>query len=147
MRLQIDEMFDRINVVGERIDWEQDYETLSGPQQVFRSVWNMNAEIQNGGFWQYFWNSSGELVPHILTSLHSIEAHGVTAIVAQAIEVIGPLPWTDTDARRAAMDVRADEIENSLNALDDAYCAKIDDLILALHNYATRHATELNFPA
>ena len=39
---------------------KQDFATQSIPQQVFSSVWALEAEVNNGGFSQYFLNDSCE---------------------------------------------------------------------------------------
>src|SRR5450755_1445988 len=39
---------------------KQDFATQSTPQQLFSSVWAVEAEVNNGGFSQYFLNDSCE---------------------------------------------------------------------------------------
>jgi hypothetical protein len=39
---------------------KQAFATQSAPQQVFSSIWAVESEVNNGGFSQYFLNSSCE---------------------------------------------------------------------------------------
>lgn len=39
--------------------WRVNYEALSRAEQIFLMIWELEAEVNNGGFHQYFSNSSG----------------------------------------------------------------------------------------
>ena len=47
-----DSVFDRYGKLG--------YEKLTWPEKVFVCVWGLEGEVNNGGFDQYYFNSSGD---------------------------------------------------------------------------------------
>ncbi len=44
---------------------KQEFAVQSLPQMVFSSIWAVESEVNNGGFSQYFLNSSAETAPFI----------------------------------------------------------------------------------
>lgn len=52
--------------------WRVDYHQLSPPERVFRAIWELEGEANNGGLDQYFFNSSGSLVPDVVDALKTI---------------------------------------------------------------------------
>ena len=58
-----DLVFNRYATVG--------YGELSRPEKVFVCVWGLEGEVNNGGFDQYYFNSSGD---HALDTIESLEA-------------------------------------------------------------------------
>jgi hypothetical protein len=44
------------------------------PQKVFTAIWKVEAEVNNGGFSQYFWNSSNESAHFVVQALEMIGA-------------------------------------------------------------------------
>src|SRR5215472_12379335 len=54
--------------------WRLDYKDLSAPERVFLVIWELESEVNNGGFQQYFHNSSGALAPHAVDALKTLGA-------------------------------------------------------------------------
>src|ERR1044072_2165956 len=78
----------------------EELEGLSPADQVFLSVWTFYMEFYNGGFWQYFANSSGRLVPSLVGSLRTIGAGDVAMIAQEAIDNVGKgVVWENKDER------------------------------------------------
>jgi Domain of unknown function (DUF4375) len=42
---------------------KQDFARQSLPQKVFSAIWALESELNNGGFSQYFLNSTGDSTP------------------------------------------------------------------------------------
>jgi len=57
------------------------YDGLGSAEQVFRSIWELEAEVNNGGFPQYFENSSGRIAPYAEAALRAIAATRAADIV------------------------------------------------------------------
>jgi hypothetical protein len=88
--------------------WSQDYASLPQAKRVCVVIWELEAQVNNGGFHQYFWNYSGRLASEAVDALLAIGAPAMAAIVRDAITVVGGgLPWRDADARQAHMDALA----------------------------------------
>jgi Domain of unknown function (DUF4375) len=48
---------------------KQDFARQSLPQKVIVAIWAIESEVNNGGFSQYFLNSSGESAPFVVEAL------------------------------------------------------------------------------
>lgn len=85
------------------------------PQKVFSSVWALESEVNNGGFSQYFQNSSAETSPFVAEALGLIGAPRTADICRRAIRLAFPagLPPTGETIRTAASDL-ADDVLNGL---------------------------------
>ncbi|MGD0401109.1 MAG: DMP19 family protein [Syntrophobacteraceae bacterium] len=128
--------------------WRVNYDALSVPERFFRAIWELEAEVNNGGFHQYFSNSSGRLVPDVIDALHAIGAIQMANIVGRAIEAVGPdVSWSDDTARQARMDDLSPEIVEALNDLGQAFYAYPDNLTALLYRYVVAHKGEIGAPA
>jgi hypothetical protein len=124
--------------------WRLAYSALTPAEQVFRAVWEVESEINNGGFNQYFFNSSGALVPYGASALRAIGADAMASILERAIEAVGPgIDWEDDDKRRAHIcDLTGDVVE-ALEGLDQEFYAYPDNLTGLLYEYTRKHADEI----
>src|SRR5437762_10408868 len=68
--------------------WRVDFDDLSRAEQVFRVIWELEAEVNNGGFHQYFSNSSGDSAFAVVDALKGVGAHHAARIAADANGVI-----------------------------------------------------------
>ena len=62
---------------------KEDFSAQSIPQKVFSSIWALEAEVNNGGFSQYFFNSSGETAEFVAEALDTIGASNTAAMQAR----------------------------------------------------------------
>jgi len=69
---------------------KQNFATQSTPQQVFSSVWAVEAEVNNGGFSQYFLNDSCETAVFVAKALDTIGAPRTADICRRAIATAFP---------------------------------------------------------
>lgn len=124
--------------------WDQEIAEMSGPRAVFRLVWELEAQVNNGGFAQYAHNSSGAGATRVVNALKSIGANRMAELVSQAIARLGDLPWQDDDARREAAAALDDETLSQLHALDNAFFRYDDNLTELLFDYVI--ANSADFP-
>jgi len=82
-----------------RVDFDQQPEV----QKVFSATWELESQVNNGGFDQYFRNSESAVIAYAPVALRTIGAATCAAIVERAIETIAPLPPTQ-DGRDDALD-------------------------------------------
>jgi hypothetical protein len=112
-------------------------------QRAFALVWELEAEVNNGGFHQYFFNSSGRHGPEVAALLDTIGAANCAQLVRQATDLAGPdFPWPDIGARRRALRAAPPELEAALDALDAAFYAYPDDVAALLEAHVVRHRTD-----
>ncbi|MBV9657323.1 MAG: DMP19 family protein, partial [Verrucomicrobia bacterium] len=101
---------------------------LSPTEQVIMAVWSLKAEVNNGGFGQYFANSSGEHAETAAAALQHIGAERTRGLLLRAIAIIGGSPppgQTDRQLLLSRLPVRA---LAQLHELDLAFYDKPDDL-------------------
>jgi hypothetical protein len=51
------------------------------------NTWLVEAEVYNGGFNQYFWNSGGELAPGAVAGFHLMGLESLARLMERAIEI------------------------------------------------------------
>ena len=122
---------------------KQDFATQSTPQQVFSSVWAVEAEVNNGGFSQYFLNDSCETAVFVAKALETIGAPQTADICKRAITTAFPagLPPAPKAISTAAADFPDDVLEQ-LGALDNEFFAYPHNLTDLLFAYVSKHPEE-----
>ncbi|WP_162914316.1 DMP19 family protein [Taklimakanibacter lacteus] len=123
--------------------WRLDYDHLSPPERVFRAVWELEAEVNNGGFHQYFFNSAGNLAHHVVEALRAIGATAMAGIAQRAIKAAGYDASESHQVRRERVAALAPEPLEMLDALDQEFYAYPDNLTALLYEYVTEHSQEM----
>jgi hypothetical protein len=113
---------------------------LTEPQLYFLTLSWLDAEVQNGGFSQYYFNSSGELAAHAVKAAKAVGATELAGIIREANALFGTGgPDQDRDKR---MDQLSKIDQEALHLLDSRYykCPeKMDEL---LPRFVAAHATD-----
>lgn len=123
------------------------FDDLSEAQGTLAAVWELEQEFYNGGFLQYFQNSSGDRVPVICAILERVGAHAVIPIVQRAMALAGPyIPWADDEKRFYALAALDRETKSALYNLGDEFSASLDDLNLLLFHYLRQHRDAFEAP-
>ena len=98
------------------------FDGLTEPEQAFLRVWNLEAEVNNGGFAQYFENSAGDYAAGTPEALRSVEAPEMAARAERAMQAFGPSgPPADRDARSRAMQALPASARELWDQLDDQF--------------------------
>lgn len=109
---------------------------LAPKEQVFFLVWSLEAEINNGGFNQFFFNSSGDHAAATAEALRAIGATKTAAIVDGAISVFGAEgPSQNRAQRQQQLTLFSDEQQERLSELDTNFYVYPDNLSELLANY------------
>jgi Domain of unknown function (DUF4375) len=117
-----------------------DFMVQSRPQKTFSMVWALEAEINNGGFSQYFFNRSAETVPWVAEALVSLGALHAADICQRAIEVAFPLGLpSDPEAISAEAANFTEEVLEQLEGLDRELFAYPDDLTVLMFDDVAAH--------
>jgi hypothetical protein len=122
---------------------KEDFALQSFSQKVFSSVWAVESEVNNGGFSQYFVNSSAETAAFVANALEAIGAPGTANICRRAIEIAYPngLPQTPDEISSMADDF-SEETLAKLDALDTEFAGYPHDLTELLYTYVSSHPEE-----
>jgi hypothetical protein len=119
------------------------FQIQSVPQKIFSAVRWLEGEVFNGGFVQYFTNSSSETAPFVVTALETIGALKALNISKRAISTAFPdgLPETQQEIADSA-DARYDELAKALESIDQEFFACADELTEKLFQFVVRHPDE-----
>lgn len=106
------------------------YARLNPEQRTVYALTWADDEILNGGFWQFFYNSTGAVAPDLVDAAARVHAPAYEAVfrAARALFPGGRIPRDDAERRRA------------IDGFTDADYAKLDDPYAALQY---RRATNL----
>jgi hypothetical protein len=106
------------------------FERLTTAEQVLVTIWGLEAEVNNGGFDQYYFNGAGDLAFFAPQALRLIGAHRMADIVARANAVFGPDgPARAHRARQAQRDLVApDDHDGPWDRLDEEFYEYPDDI-------------------
>ncbi|MFC1884772.1 DMP19 family protein [Thermodesulfobacteriota bacterium] len=126
--------------------FQQFYEnpdSLSGPEKNFVFVENVEREVNNGGFSQFFYNSSGDYAHESLEALREIGAESAAELLEKAIDQFpdGTVP-KDRDERIAVLEQIRDRAEKVWNGLDDKFYGYPDDIAALLLEYVRNNRPE-----
>ncbi|HWG47688.1 MAG TPA: DMP19 family protein [Gemmataceae bacterium] len=73
---------------------------LTKPQLYYLVLWQLDAEVRNGGFSQYFFNSSSDLSCYVVEAAKAVGALEAARIIQKAIALFGEDgPYPDRDER------------------------------------------------
>jgi len=102
---------------------------LTEEEKLLVAIWDLEAEVNNGGFSQYYFNSGGDNALFVVDALNRIGAHSTARIVQQANDYFGlDGPPSDIDRRQEIILAISDREEKPWEALDSAFYEYPDDL-------------------
>lgn len=133
-------IIDLDNYICKLCSWGDNLDRLTQPQKNFFFNQNLEREINNGGFNQFFYNSSGDYSHETLTSLQAIGANKTADILRQAIDQF-PNSTVPKDRQERQSDL--EQIEANANEvweqLDQRFYAYEDDLNELNLKYVKQH--------
>ena len=108
------------------------FDGLSSHEKTYFAVCMLDGEVYNGGFDQFFFNSSGDYYQAALSGLAELGAfHSRELLIAARLALFSDGDLSrDTETRRAVLRHSPDDsaTDNLLNNLDDKYYADPDKL-------------------
>ena len=124
--------------------WQVDFDELSLPERVFRAIWELEGQVNNGGFDQYFFNSSGDTAFAVVDALTAIGAGRTARIAVRANGVFpGATPPRDRHQRQALLNALGPQQKALLEDLDAEFFGYPDNLAELLHDYVRRNSAEI----
>ena len=99
-----------------------DFENLNETEKTFLYVEILEAEINNGGFDQYFFNSSGDYAHETLEGLKKIGAFKTAKLIEEAYKYFpeNPVP-KDTEERREILENIDSQTSEKWTELEDKF--------------------------
>lgn len=124
------------------------FDELTLPEQALIGTWELANEVYNGGFIQYFHNSSGEHAVPMVGVLRSFGAMEAGAIVEEAIRLAGPgsVEFVERNYVKALNSVSSDT-RDKLDSLARRFFDQSDEMHLRLYRYLAAHRDQIPAPA
>ena len=122
---------------------KKEFATQSFPQKVFSAIWEVESEVNNGGFSQYFLNDSAESAYFVVGALEEIGAPKTAYICQRAIAAAFPSgPPETVDSIRSAASAFSEEILEELEPIDQEFLSYPHNLTDLLFAYVKAHPDE-----
>ena len=118
----------------------EDMSVLSKEERIFYITQILEMEVNNGGFSQFFYNSSGDFSNELVGAFTAIGANATAAICQKAISAFGRDIPVDRNEREEMLDeLGNDVIDEILEECDSAFCDYEDDLNQLNYNFAIKN--------
>jgi len=101
---------------------------LSNEEIVVLAIESLEREVNNGGYDQFFTNSSKEYAPNIIDSLNKIGSKEGAKITQEAIDILNITGRVTEEKIDEIMNVENDERSDRLNECDAKYYQEVGDL-------------------
>ncbi len=114
--------------------------SLTPAEQTFHLVWWFEAELNNGGFDQFFFNSTGNNAAQTIAALETIGASKCARIVQRACALFpNSMPSQDRDARQNELFSITDDNEEAFEKLDAEFYQYPDPIGPLLETFWAEH--------
>ena len=116
--------------VSEKCEYGRDIEKLSAEEQTFYFLQELEVQVNNGGFQQYFFNFGGNFAYETVDALTVIGAKQTAEILKNAIDAFRcevPRDWDDRQDLLISKETD-DDFEDNLSDCDAKFYEYNDDL-------------------
>jgi len=124
--------------------YNEDLDQFSLPQRYIFAIQCYMAEVNNGGHWQFYYNSSGIVYPDALQGFLEIGHQQAYDILNETIALAGGKIPLDRSRRIRQLDRLSDSQNDAMEALDMAFF-EIDDLDEKMMAYIKANESDFYF--
>ena len=119
--------------------------TLNEAQRCLVAFGSLRTQVNNGGFSQYFFNSSGDLAPDAVAAAAVMGAHDVATLLSRAMALLGDPYPRELALRQERLEELEDAAEEPFETLDlDYYQLEAQaDLDAAMDEFVRLHRGDL----
>ncbi len=125
--------------ISQKCNYGDEIEKLNECEKTFFLTQALEAEINNGGFSQFFFNSAGNFAYETVTAFEAIGAVKTANICRKAIASFGKKIPKDRGKRMDFLDEYEDDVSDILNECDDAFFEYEEDLNQLNFDYIAKH--------
>jgi hypothetical protein len=120
------------------IDSRAQFEELSAEVKTAWLIHRLEAEVNNGGFHQFFLNSSGAYVSETIDALAAIGAEHTKNLLQRAVRVCFPQGYPANSSEHEDFLADFDDIDGEVEPLDTAFFEYLDPLTDLTNSYLAR---------
>lgn len=121
-------------------DYGQNVDSLNEYERTIFVTQELENEVNNGGFFQFFDNSSGQFASEIVQAFINIGAEKTAEICRKAVEAFGQELPVDWEERRSLLDQIANAaVADVLDACDTAFYSYEENLEALNAAYIRKH--------
>ncbi|WP_133181717.1 DMP19 family protein [Shewanella decolorationis] len=114
----------------------KEFDAIREHERVLATIWAVEAEVNNGGFDQLFYNSAGDISFYAAKAFDAIGAHNMASIAQKAQDLFGPEgPPKNRDERVEILESISEKHEEYLNKLDYEFTEYPDNIKELLLTY------------
>jgi hypothetical protein len=135
-------------VSGQQLYWDLgSFDIMNPMERALIGTWELMNEVYNGGFMQYFHNSSRARAKSMASVLRSFGAQRAADMLASALALAGPGTRPgDAPSLLAAIETTPGEVRNQLSDLEHKLFDCADSTHLQLYRYLSQHRDEIEAP-
>ncbi len=131
--------------IAQKCSYGENMSVLTEAERVFFVTQSVEMEVNNGGFSQFFYNSSGDFANEIESAFIAIGAVKTAAICKQAVDSFGCAIPSDADERADLLDsIDSEAFDAKLSVCDDAFFAYEEDLNTLNYEYVLAHKDQFS---
>jgi hypothetical protein len=113
---------------------------LAHADRVFVAIWDLEAQVNDGGFHQWLFNSTGDRAVETVAALREVGASDAAALCERVFALLpAGRPSPDHGARQQQLEDAGDDFEDACSELDDELSDLEDDLRDRLYSYLRAH--------
>lgn len=120
---------------------------LSEPERDVLAIEALEREVNNGGYAQFFRNSSNAYAAEVVGALQRIGCPKVASITARALKALPPNTPLTPDALSAALAEDDSDREEALDECDQAYYTAGENIAQRLLDYLLENREVVSFGA
>ncbi len=125
----------------------RDLSSLSAAERVVYVTQTLEMEVNNGGFSQFFWNSSGDYANEVVSAYQALGAEKTAGICRRALDAFGrDLPADRAEREEMLDELLNDEISGILDECDRSFYAYEENLAELTYRYASENREAFTQP-
>jgi len=140
----IDPLWWEVRIYDGEKKYNEDLSRFTLPQRYVFAIQCYMAEVNNGGHWQFYYNSTGLVYPDVLRGFQEIGHQQAYDILNETIALAGGEFSLDRSRRVRQLDRLSDSQNDAMEALDMAFF-EIDDLDEKMMAYIRANESDFYF--
>ena len=131
-------------IIGKKIPKKDDFQNLNNFEKTFIYVDILEHNVTNGGFIQFFFNSSGQFAHEVFHAYMEIKAEKTIDILTEAIHLFPEVPVPKNLRIRQEILMKKDSNIDLWDALDTEFYKCEDDIIQLTLNYVRKNLSQFD---